>query len=167
MRDKLDPTQLEAMRVALTQNVGLIQGPPGTGKTHVGAAVAEVITRCGPNINILVVCYTNHALDQFLESLLDKGIEEIVRIGSKSKSKRLEPYNLFELSRSQGHGRSIHGRIEWELRNQGDIFKEKVWHFMPAAACPAPASYPAAHPLVNVDSRLTCPRVAPSFPHRS
>lgn len=47
--------------------------------------------------SILCVCYTNHALDQFLEALLDKGITDIVRIGSRSKSKRLEQYNLREL----------------------------------------------------------------------
>jgi hypothetical protein len=40
------------------------------------------------------------AQDQFLEALLDKGIDDIVRIGSKSKSKRLEPYNLFTLAGS-------------------------------------------------------------------
>ena len=35
---------------------------------------------------ILVICYTNHALDQFLEDFLDIGIppESIVRLGSKS-----------------------------------------------------------------------------------
>jgi hypothetical protein len=47
--------------------------------------------------SILCVCYTNHALDQFLEALLDKGITDIVRIGSRSKSKRLEQYNLRDL----------------------------------------------------------------------
>ena len=30
---------------------------------------------------LLCVCYTNHALDQFLEALLSKGITSIVRIG--------------------------------------------------------------------------------------
>ena len=35
--------------------------------------------------NVLVCCYTNHALDQFLEDLLEQGIPEkdIVRLGSK------------------------------------------------------------------------------------
>jgi hypothetical protein len=37
---------------------------------------------------ILVVCYTNHALDQFLEDILDIGIPatDIVRLGSAAKS---------------------------------------------------------------------------------
>lgn len=38
---------------------------------------------------ILVMCYTNHALDQFLEDLLDIGIDasSIVRLGSKSSDR--------------------------------------------------------------------------------
>jgi hypothetical protein len=41
------------------------------------------------------VCYTNHALDQLLEDLLDNGItSQIIRVGSQSKSKRLQPLNL-------------------------------------------------------------------------
>lgn len=43
------------------------------------------------------MCYTNHALDQFLEDLLDVGINPstIVRLGSKS-SQRTEPLGLFK-----------------------------------------------------------------------
>lgn len=43
---------------------------------------------------ILCVCYTNHALDQFLVELLDAGIESIVRVGGNSRCERLEEYNL-------------------------------------------------------------------------
>ncbi|CDM26234.1 unnamed protein product [Penicillium roqueforti FM164] len=43
------------------------------------------------------MCYTNHALDQFLEDLLDIGIDPsaIVRLGSKS-TRRTEPLGLFK-----------------------------------------------------------------------
>ena len=46
---------------------------------------------------ILVICYTNHALDQFLEDFLDVGIppESIVRLGSKS-TQRTATLNLSE-----------------------------------------------------------------------
>lgn len=53
---------------------------------------------CGP---ILCICYTNHALDQFLEHLLDKGVKGIVRIGGRSRSERLQDYSLELLMRSQ------------------------------------------------------------------
>ena len=35
----MDPSQLLALRTALTSNVALIQGPPGTGKTFTGLQV--------------------------------------------------------------------------------------------------------------------------------
>ncbi|TPX60813.1 hypothetical protein PhCBS80983_g01564 [Powellomyces hirtus] len=45
---------------------------------------------------ILCVCYTNHALDQFLEDLIKAGIPEddIVRVGGRSKSIALANRNL-------------------------------------------------------------------------
>ncbi len=45
---------------------------------------------------ILCVCYTNHALDDFLEGLLDVGIRDIVRIGGRSRNERLAEFNLRE-----------------------------------------------------------------------
>lgn len=42
---------------------------------------------------ILVVCYTNHALDQFLEGILEF-CSEIIRIGGKSQSEKLEQFNI-------------------------------------------------------------------------
>ncbi len=86
----------------LKQNVSLIQGPPGmllffakqyrsinmnlgTGKSFIGALLAKFILDFSDQ-KILVVCYTNHALDQFLEDLLDIGIpiEDMVRLGAQS-----------------------------------------------------------------------------------
>lgn len=44
--------------------------------------------------NWLASCYTNHALDQFLEHLLSVGISKIIRIGGRSQAKELEGKNL-------------------------------------------------------------------------
>jgi len=41
----------------------------GTGKSFIGALVAKVL-HDRTNEKILVVCFTNHALDQFLEDLV-------------------------------------------------------------------------------------------------
>jgi AAA domain len=48
---------------------------------------------------ILVICYTNHALDQFLEDILDMGIpaDAMVRLGAKS-TPRTEGLNLSKQS---------------------------------------------------------------------
>ncbi|KAL6759018.1 P-loop containing nucleoside triphosphate hydrolase protein, partial [Haematococcus lacustris] len=96
----LDPSQVAALEHGLGQRVALIQGPPGTGKTFIGVMLSQAIVRHSQE-TILCVCYTNHALDQFLEALLDKGIKDIVRIGGGSKSSRLAPYNVWGLSEEE------------------------------------------------------------------
>ncbi|GFH22994.1 uncharacterized protein HaLaN_20538, partial [Haematococcus lacustris] len=80
----LDPSQAAALEHGLGQRVALIQGPPGTGKTFIGVMLSQAIVRHSQE-TILCVCYTNHALDQFLEALLDKGIKDIVRIGGQQE----------------------------------------------------------------------------------
>ncbi|KAG9064778.1 hypothetical protein KI688_003037 [Linnemannia hyalina] len=93
----LDNAQALALVETLGREVALISGPPGTGKTKVGVDLIKVLLHnkeamnCGP---ILVVSYTNHALDHFLEHLLDQGVTRIVRVGSQSKSQRLQEYSL-------------------------------------------------------------------------
>ncbi|KAK0463077.1 P-loop containing nucleoside triphosphate hydrolase protein [Desarmillaria tabescens] len=80
----LDQSQMNALLSGLTQRVSIIQGPPGTGKSFIGALLAKIIHDFS-DLKILVVCYTNHALDQFLEDLLDVGIpiKNMVRMGGK------------------------------------------------------------------------------------
>lgn len=94
----LDKSQADALRHSLSSRVALIQGPPGTGKTFLGALVARTIRR-NTDETILCVCYTNHALDQFLEHMLATGENRLVRIGGRSKSETLGGYNLRNLSR--------------------------------------------------------------------
>lgn len=94
----LDPSQAMALHHALTSKVALIQGPPGTGKSFIGTALTNIILDSCRSVKILCLCYTNHALDQFLESLLDSGITSIARIGSRSKSQRLKPYYIEQLA---------------------------------------------------------------------
>ena len=70
-------SQMRAFKLALTKEFAVIQGPPGTGKTYVGLKIAQALLqntsfwqKCGEKSPILMVSYTNHALDQFLEGLL-------------------------------------------------------------------------------------------------
>lgn len=70
------------------------------GKTFIGALISRVI-RENTDESILCLCYTNHALDQFLEHMLDAGETRIVRIGSRSKSERLADYQLRALARKK------------------------------------------------------------------
>ncbi|RUS32760.1 hypothetical protein BC938DRAFT_474405 [Jimgerdemannia flammicorona] len=129
----LDDTQARALVETLCREVALIKGPPGTGKTKIGIDLMRVFLhnankmQCGP---ILCICYTNHALDQFLEHLLDQNVKSIVRVGAQSKSERLQDHNLEQLMRSQARSfdtrQAIYeGRTKWDQvsKNLLDIDK--------------------------------------------
>lgn len=102
----LDKSQLAAVQMALTQNLSVIQGPPGTGKTYVGLKIMEILlqnrAQWYPLLQspILVVSYTNHALDQFLEGILEFTKKEdnlkMVRIGGRCLSENIQSYTLKE-----------------------------------------------------------------------
>ncbi|MCJ1382149.1 hypothetical protein MMC17_005261 [Xylographa soralifera] len=83
----LDVAQAKCLLAGLNQRLSLVQGPPGTGKSFIGALIGKAIY-IHTSQKMLIVCYTNHALDQFLEDLLDVGIptEDIVRLGAATKS---------------------------------------------------------------------------------
>ncbi|XP_050430378.1 NFX1-type zinc finger-containing protein 1-like [Adelges cooleyi] len=107
----LDSAQRLAFKAALTEEFVVIQGPPGTGKTYIGIKIVKSIIENMYETNILkqpilVVCYTNHALDQFLEGLLTI-TNKIIRIGGGSQSDILKPYNL----------KNIKNKNEETLRN--------------------------------------------------
>jgi hypothetical protein len=51
-------------------------------------------------------CYTNHALDQFLEHLIEIGVERVIRIGGQSKSVILEGKNLRVVSQGEAKTKS-------------------------------------------------------------
>lgn len=106
----LDCAQSMAFKAALTEEFTVIQGPPGTGKTYIGLKIVKSIIENMYETNelknpMVVVCYTNHALDQFLECLI-KITKKLVRIGGGCKSDILEPYVLsgdFQTPRTQEH----------------------------------------------------------------
>ena len=83
-------SQMRAFKLALTKEFALIQGPPGTGKTFVGLKIAQALLDNTSlwqdekgSSPILMVSYTNHALDQFLEGLIsNRG--EIGNLGLKN-----------------------------------------------------------------------------------
>ena len=119
----LDEAQARALINALSRGLALIQGPPGTGKSYTGVSLLKVLlanreqARLGP---IICVCYTNHALDQLLEHLVEgKVTESIIRMGSRSKSQLLEPFTLFKVSQGQDKTKT-EKRSEWEQHTTVD-----------------------------------------------
>ncbi|TRZ20766.1 hypothetical protein HGM15179_006244 [Zosterops borbonicus] len=103
---KLDESQMQALNLALTKELAIIQGPPGTGKTYVGLKIVQALLTndhvwqtTEQKRPILIVCYTNHALDQFLEGILSFQGNGIVRVGGRSSSAALQRFTLKELRR--------------------------------------------------------------------
>lgn len=92
-----DEHQRRAMELALTSTVSLTHGPPGTGKSHLGIRLVDIIHRKAPAERFLIMCHTNHALDEFLMDLVTHGMTDIVRIGGRSKEEALKKFNLREL----------------------------------------------------------------------
>ncbi|TQN67798.1 NFX1-type zinc finger-containing protein 1, partial [Colletotrichum shisoi] len=128
----LDLTQSEAILNSLRRSFALIQGPPGTGKSYTGEALIRVLLANKPKATlgpIMCVCYTNHALDQLLEHLLDGGVQNIVRIGSRSKSERLSPVNMREvvkgMTRTKMEGKSLYNSIE-TLESDTTYIRQKL-----------------------------------------
>ncbi|KIJ68146.1 hypothetical protein HYDPIDRAFT_107807 [Hydnomerulius pinastri MD-312] len=91
---RLDPSQADAVIDALTRELAMIQGPPGTGKSYTGVELLRVLmaNHVGP---ILMIAFTNHALDHMLSSVLDANITtNIVRLGSRSSDERISQYSI-------------------------------------------------------------------------
>ncbi|KAM5474252.1 hypothetical protein MauCBS54593_001825 [Microsporum audouinii] len=99
----LDESQWESLRLAVKYRLSLIHGPPGTGKSFIGALITEIFYQFTEE-KILIMCHTNHSLDQFLEHLLDRGINKsaIVRLGSESTARTEELRLAHELAMVKG-----------------------------------------------------------------
>jgi len=87
------------------------------------------------NTKILVNCYTNHALDQFLEDLINIGIpkDEIVRIGGQPNQTTAD-LSLQSLGKSSGYRMSGYDwrKVE-ELREQRDDLVNSLYRAYCAA----------------------------------
>uniref|UniRef100_A0A182X8L0 AAA domain-containing protein n=1 Tax=Anopheles quadriannulatus TaxID=34691 RepID=A0A182X8L0_ANOQN len=95
----LNVSQFDAYRMALTSRFSLIQGPPGTGKTFIGLRIVETLL-ANTGEQILLICLTNHALDQFLCGVT-RFTDSIVRMGGQSKHPLLDAYNVKQLQEDE------------------------------------------------------------------
>jgi hypothetical protein len=99
------------------------------------SAFAKSAFAASPNTKILVNCYTNHALDQFLEDLINIGIpkHEIVRIGGKPNQATAD-LSLYSLGKTSGYRMS---RYDWEqvedLREDRDDLVDSLYRAYRAA----------------------------------
>lgn len=89
---------------------------------------------------IVCVCFTNHALDQFLNDLIKKGVAEdkIVRVGGRSKDLRLQQRALRSLmmqtqqsftpaqSRRYGTIKGAAEKLEQQIRNAQLLWTDSI-----------------------------------------
>ena len=100
-----------AARVAASRDLFLIIGPPGTGKTSYGmlTTVQEELLR--PGANIIVMAYTNRAVDEICTRLLDSGID-FIRLGSETACAPAARHCLLEhKARACSHRREVEAMV--------------------------------------------------------
>ncbi|MGH0151217.1 UNVERIFIED_CONTAM: hypothetical protein FKN15_019478 [Acipenser sinensis] len=145
-RLKLDDSQLQAVQMALTKELAIIQGPPGTGKTYIGLKIVKTILsnsntwRSMGGCPILVVCYTNHALDQFLEGIHKFLRTGLVRVGGRCASEVLQKFSLNNLRRHNmfkqnlpGHLRAMYSVLTENRKSVEEKIQKKAALFESAA----------------------------------
>jgi len=132
-KSTLDPTQSIAVTNTLSRGFSLIQGPPGTGKSYTGEKIIKILlankeeTDIGP---ILCVCYTNHALDQLLEHLLDDPAKiKVIRIGSRSKSERLQDLNIRTVAKAYARTRTEKAELYRAERGTDEAIQDLEFEF--------------------------------------
>lgn len=88
------------LKVLQSDDYSLILGMPGTGKTTVITHLVRILVSLGRSV--LITSFTNSAVDNILQRLLNEGIE-FIRVGSKSKVHPLiAPYSTAQLSEHAG-----------------------------------------------------------------
>ena len=93
-QNMFDKSQLKAIHNSLLNRIALIQGPPGTGKTYVGTILTNILLQnISKDAQILIVCFTNHALDSFIEDILNY-TDDIVRIGGRCQNEKVAEHIL-------------------------------------------------------------------------
>ncbi|MEE6510160.1 hypothetical protein FKM82_029319 [Ascaphus truei] len=134
---ELDRSQFEAFQMALTSELSIVQGPPGTGKTYVGLKIVHSLLANSQiwkqgHSPILIVCYTNHALDQFLEGILKYSTCSMVRVGSRSSSEILQKFSLAKIRSNRSHVslpgymRAMNAELYGEKKNVEEMLNEKA-----------------------------------------
>jgi len=79
--DNNDAQDRAVARSVAARDFSLIQGPPGTGKTHTVARLVRALVEDGERV--LLSAFTNRAVDNALEALLDQGFDGFVRLGTR------------------------------------------------------------------------------------
>lgn len=142
----LDESQYEGLQKAITQELTIIQGPPGTGKSHVSLQIVKLLLTNSwlSSSPILIVSYTNHALDELLEPVLKflterihggnlkKAEQSLLRIGGGCESEILSQCTMKfkkEMLRNKNANKKLVKSLEKALlKVNGLDFENKLIH---------------------------------------
>ncbi|KAI8348788.1 P-loop containing nucleoside triphosphate hydrolase protein [Mortierella sp. GBAus27b] len=125
--EEVRPNVVDAVERMLTKELAVVQGPPGTGKTFLGLLSTYILlNKCrtaatGP---IIVICQTNHALDQFLEGVL-KFEDRIIRLGSRSKNPLVMDKTLYKVRQWYKEHQDYARNDKVRLVGPGRLYKRK------------------------------------------
>lgn len=117
---RFNPSQQEAIRLAMKEPVLYVWGPPGTGKTaSLGRMVAEYLRQ---GKKVLMVSNTNRAVDVGLLSVLDAIREVGLHVNRESVSRFGEPWldderlqdHAFDLQVEEEHAHRKIQAAEWD-----------------------------------------------------
>ncbi|EPE03906.1 aaa family ATPase [Ophiostoma piceae UAMH 11346] len=134
---RMEPPQIGSLVSGLTQPLTVIQGPPGTGKSFIGAQIARFMVKHTNRLKVLVITYTNHALDQFLDDLKKAGIHQndMVRLGVKSTvstqdmllSKQVNSYKFTpSVSQTVSQLKEKRSKLRVSIQNAFDRFQHSA-----------------------------------------
>ncbi|CAI6339749.1 unnamed protein product [Periconia digitata] len=129
---QLDDAQADSLLAGIAKRVSLIQGPPGTGKSFIGALISKIL-HDHTGEKILVLTYTNHALDQFLGDIQKIGVpsHSIVRLGNKysEENRALSMKEQKTAYRIDGSTHHIIDEQKAQAENYQDMLSRKSANF--------------------------------------
>lgn len=136
----LDEKQRAVVSHVFDHRVSLVQGPPGTGKTYIGVKIAEALlwqtkqaaaqAPGGLTPKLLLVCYTNHALDQFCSEIIASGavrLEDVARIGGGLKDERLRPCCIRTHAHQDELSKRAYGQLHFQLMRHESHHWSALW----------------------------------------
>ena len=99
-----NPSQVHAIRTALTRPISLIQGPPGTGKTVTSASIVWHLVNSCKHPLVLVVAPSNVAADHLTEKIHQTGLR-VIRVAAKCREASLDvgPVDFLTLHQQVKH----------------------------------------------------------------
>lgn len=96
------------LKVKQAQDLFLIVGPPGTGKTSFGMLNTLKEELSDPNTSVLLLSYTNRAVDEICSKLVSEGIDFIRIGGHLTCSDECRPYLLESKSHKAKNKEELH-----------------------------------------------------------